>query len=157
MRTDVYIALGSNLGDRRGVIDRAIEAIRTLPTTTVEKVSTIIETDPVGPPGQGPYMNGVLLAKTQLSARELLNSLLAIEMELGRDRSGTERWGPRIIDLDILLFGDQVIDEPGLEVPHPRMCERSFVLIPLTQIAPEIKVGPDKQTPRTLLNALHGA
>ena len=157
MRTTAAIALGSNLGDRRRAIALGIRRINQLNTTTVTRISTIIETDPVGPPGQGPYMNAVILMETELSARVLLNELLAIEINLGRDRSGGERWGPRIIDLDILLYAQESCDEPGLVIPHPRMHERSFVLIPLCEIAPEYPVPPHKQTPRAMLRALHEA
>jgi 2-amino-4-hydroxy-6-hydroxymethyldihydropteridine diphosphokinase len=157
MTTTVYIALGSNLGDRRRSIALAIKRIQDLDGTSVLSVSSIIETEPVGPAGQGPYMNAVIAVETGTKPRALLEQLLAIELVLGRDRSSTQRWGPRIIDLDILLFGDQVIDEPGLEVPHPRMYERRFVLIPLVQIAPDISLPNQSQTPRALLDALHEA
>ncbi len=157
MRTTAAIAIGSNLGDRRRAIALAIRQINQLDTTAVKQVSTIIETDPVGPPGQGAYLNAAILVHTELPARELLDALLAIELDLGRERVGAQRWGPRIIDLDILLYADEVHDEPGLVIPHPRMHERSFVLIPLCEIAPSFRVPPQKQTPRAMLKALHEA
>lgn len=156
--SEAYIALGSNLGDRRAMIARAIRRIHEQPAIAVERVSSIIETDPVGPPGQGPYMNAAILVRTDHDPRGLLDSLLAIESELGRDRSADAvRWGARRIDLDVLVYGDQIVDEPGLHVPHPRLHERTFVLIPLAEIAPELVIPPANRTPREMLGALRGA
>ena len=140
MHTDAYIAIGSNLGDRRATIDRAIDAIDQLDRVEVVRVSTIIETDPVGEVEQGMYLNGVLQVTTELDARSLLDALLGIEAAFGRDRSVEPRWGARVLDLDLIVFGEQVIDEPGLQVPHPRMHERAFVLVPLAEIAPDINI-----------------
>lgn len=103
-------------------------------------------------------MNAAIRVRTALAPRELLDALLAIEIELGRDRSADAvRWGARTIDLDVLVFADRVIDEPGLSVPHPRIHQRSFVLIPLCEIAPTLCIPPTKRTPRALLSALRGA
>ncbi len=157
MTHDAYIAIGSNLGDRHATITRAVHEISTLGGVSVIEQSTIIETPPVGDIEQGPYLNGVVHVQTTLAARDLLDSLLKIEAGLGRDRDTEKRWGPRTLDLDLIVFGDQVIDEPGLQVPHPRLHERSFVLIPLVEIAPEILIPVQNETPRQLLRAIGGA
>lgn len=149
--TEAVVALGSNLGDRTSSIRASLARIEELPGTSVVRVSTLIETDPVGPVEQGVYLNGVCLLETALDARGLLIELLAIERELGRDRSREERWGPRTIDLDLLVFGELVIDEPGLKVPHPRITERLFVLEPMNEIVPELIVPPGRLT----VNQLH--
>ncbi len=133
-----YIALGSNLGDREAAIRSAVEALDRSTGISVTAVSTVIETAPVGPPGQGRYLNAVVEVCTTLNARRLLKECLIIESSQGRDRESAPRWGARTLDLDILLFGDEVIDEPGLSVPHPSMHERAFVLEPLAEIAPEV-------------------
>ncbi|MFA5144964.1 MAG: 2-amino-4-hydroxy-6-hydroxymethyldihydropteridine diphosphokinase [Candidatus Omnitrophota bacterium] len=131
-----YIGIGSNLGDRREKIELAIDKISRLKDTKVAKVSSIIETDPVSTLPQGKYLNAAIEIKTGLSARELLTNLQNIETELGRKRSVKN--APRTIDLDILLFDGQEIKEQDLTVPHPKMLEREFVLIPLREIAPEV-------------------
>jgi len=131
--TRAAIALGSNLGDRASHLVHAMSAIAMIPRTTLVAASATYETQPVGPAGQGPYLNAAAIVETGLSARDLLSALLGIERERGRERG--ERWGPRTLDLDLLIFGDQVIDEPGLTVPHPRLHERAFVLAPLAEIA----------------------
>ncbi len=133
----VYIALGSNLGDRRALIESAIEHVRRLPNVEVGAVSTIIETEPLGQPGQNRYLNAAAALGTTLSPRQLLDACLAIEAAHGRTRTFESRWGPRLVDIDILLFGQQIIDEPGLHIPHPRIAERLFVLGPLAEIAPQ--------------------
>ena len=130
-----YIALGANLGDRAGNIAAALEKLRQTPQVKLTKVSALIENPAVGgPPDSPPFLNAAAEISTSLSARAILDRLLEIEREIGRVRR--EKWGPRSIDLDLLLFGDQVIDEPGLTVPHPLMQQRRFVLEPLAQIAP---------------------
>jgi len=134
------IGLGSNLGDRQEHLDAGVRAIAALPGVRLVAVSPFIETDPVGPAGQGAYLNGAATIETTLGARALLDALLEIERTRGRERASEHRWGPRTLDLDLLLFGDAVIDEPGLRVPHPRMHERAFVLEPLAAIAPELDV-----------------
>lgn len=132
-----YIALGSNQGDRRDFLDRAIQALQEHPDIEVTQVSSFHETSAVGgPPGQPSFLNAAAELETDLSARELLDALLEVERTLGRIRR--ERHGPRTIDLDLLLYDDQVIQEPGLIVPHPAMHERWFVLKPLAEIAPQV-------------------
>ncbi len=138
--TEAFIALGSNLGDRRDTLTRAVRAIDELGSTRVSARSTLIETDPVGPVAQGKYLNGVVRIETDLSPRELLDALLAIEASLGRDRMGDLRWGPRTADLDLLLFGEMQINDPGLHVPHPRLAQRRFVLEPLCELAPDLVI-----------------
>jgi 2-amino-4-hydroxy-6-hydroxymethyldihydropteridine diphosphokinase len=137
MTVTAYVGLGSNLGDRQANLDRAIEALQDSPQVEVTQVSSYYETEPVGgPPGQGDYLNAVLELQTDLTAAELLQLLLDIERRLGRVRR--ERHGPRNIDLDLLLYGEAVLDESGLVVPHPAMHERGFVLEPFTEIAPDV-------------------
>ncbi len=132
-----YIALGSNLGDRRGHLDAGLEQLGRSPGITVAAVSRFVETEPVGPPGQGPYLNAAARLRTSLVPADLLRAMLAVERDRGRDRSEGERWGPRTLDLDLLLYGDRILEEPGLEVPHPRMHERIFVLGPLAEVGPD--------------------
>jgi len=133
-RTPACVALGSNLGDREAHLTAAIAALRALAETEVEAVSRIHETEPVGPPPQGPYLNAVVRIRTGLDAPALLERLRAIEGERGRVRSGG-RNRARTLDLDLLLFGDAIIDRPGLVVPHPRLHQRRFVLDPLAEVA----------------------
>ena len=130
--TEVYIGVGSNLGDRRRYIEDAIGLLRRSEHIRVDKVSPLYETDPVGGPPQGKFLNGAIRIETDLSARELLNRLAEIEKALGREREVAD--GPRTIDLDILTYGDARIDEPGLIIPHPRMHERDFVKRPLEDL-----------------------
>lgn len=133
--TRVAVALGSNLGDRRGYLQFAVERLSALLTGL--RVSVFIESAPVDVAEPQPtYLNGVVVGDTELSARALLDTLLAIEREKGRTRL-TPR-APRTLDLDLILYGNAIINEPGLEVPHPRFRERSFVLDPLKEIAPEL-------------------
>jgi 2-amino-4-hydroxy-6-hydroxymethyldihydropteridine diphosphokinase len=134
-----FVGIGSNLGDREATIRRALALLEELGTV---RVSSIRETDPVGITDQPRFLNAVAELETNLTARQLLDRLLAIELELGRDRAGGVRWGPRAIDLDLLLYGDQTIEEPGLTVPHPRLAERDFVLEPLHELDPELAL-PD--------------
>lgn len=131
-----YIGLGSNLGNRQENIRLAIDKINQLKNTKVSKASSIIETEPVGGPCQGKFLNAAIEIQTALSAQELLNNLKNIEAELGRIRATKN--GPRTIDLDILVFDNQEIKERDLIVPHPRILEREFVLAPLREIAPEM-------------------
>jgi 2-amino-4-hydroxy-6-hydroxymethyldihydropteridine diphosphokinase len=142
-----YVALGANLGDREKNLRAALERLKELGPL---RVSAFRETDPVGVTDQPRFVNAVAELETALGARELLERLLEIERELGRDRSKEERWGPRTIDLDLLLFGDDVIDEPGLTVPHPRLPERRFVLEPLHELAPGLLL-PDGRAVGDLL------
>jgi 2-amino-4-hydroxy-6-hydroxymethyldihydropteridine diphosphokinase len=131
--TLTYVGLGANLGDREATIRAAVAAL-----PGVVAVSSLRETDPMGRTNQPRFLNGVAALETALSARELLDVLLSVERELGRER--LERWGPRTIDLDLLLYGDETIGEPGLTVPHPRLHERRFVLEPLAELDPELVV-----------------
>ncbi len=134
---EVFIGVGSNLGDRHENILSAIEFLKRHRKVTVEKISSFIETEPVGGPPQGKFLNGVIKIKTSLSPMELLKFLQDIEKRLGRERK--IKWGPRTIDLDILLYDDKVIDSPDLKIPHPQMFKREFVLKPLFEIEPNIK------------------
>ena len=132
----VFIGLGANLGDREGNIRRALSLIEETGAGRVKRVSALFETAAVGgPEGQPAYINGAAEIETPLAAGELLAALKEIEVTVGR--VARERWGPREIDLDILLYADRVIAAPTIEVPHPRMCVREFVLAPLAEIAPE--------------------
>jgi 2-amino-4-hydroxy-6-hydroxymethyldihydropteridine diphosphokinase len=132
--TRAYVGLGANLGDREATIRRAVELL-----PDVVAVSTLIETDPVGYLDQPRFLNGVAALETDLAPHQLLEHLLEVERSLGRTREGP-RYGPREIDLDLLLYGDLQIDEPGLTVPHPRMHERRFVLEPLAELDPALLV-----------------
>lgn len=138
MGTTAFVGIGSNLGDRETNLRRAIELLSAEDGIEVVAVSEIRETEPVGPVEQGPFLNGAVQLETSLSARELLERLLSVENRLGRVRA--ERWGPRTIDLDLLIYGDERIDEPGLTVPHPRLHERRFVLEPLADLDPGLEI-----------------
>jgi 2-amino-4-hydroxy-6-hydroxymethyldihydropteridine diphosphokinase len=129
-----YVGLGSNLGGREATLHGAVERLRITPGVDVVAVSTLRETEPVGPVTDQPtFLNGVVELETSLAARELLDLLLTIEAEFGRTRTGPPG-GPRTLDLDLLLYGDERIDERGLQVPHPRLGERVFVLGPLAEL-----------------------
>ena len=132
--TTAYVALGSNLGDRRANIEAALRELNH--TVRVTKTSSLLENAAVGGPSDSPpFLNAVAEIETTLSARELLQTFLAIESTLGRQRR--EKWEPRLIDLDLILYGDAIIAEKDLQVPHPLMHERTFVLNPLAEIAPQ--------------------
>lgn len=150
------IALGSNLpspaGDRSATLASAVRAVAALPRTALRAHASPIETEPVGPAGQGPYLNAAVSVMTTMSTRELLEALLDIERAHGRVRA--ERWGPRTLDCDLILFGDSIIDEPGLTVPHPEMAARRFVLEPLASIEPELIVPGDGRCIREILACL---
>ncbi len=133
-----HIAVGANLGDRRSVIAAALTDLTAVAGIEVLAVSPLIETDPVGGPDQPPFLNGAAALRTILPPRRLLETMHGIEAMHGRDRSREQRWGPRRLDLDLLLYGDLVVAEQGLTVPHPRLHKRSFVLQPLAIIAPRI-------------------
>jgi 2-amino-4-hydroxy-6-hydroxymethyldihydropteridine diphosphokinase len=147
-----YVGLGSNLGDREATIRAALDALDAAPQTSVAAVSTLRETAPVGLLDQPEFLNGVAALETELGPRALLDALLAVERSLGRTRDGP-RFGPRTIDLDLLLYGDERVDEPGLRVPHPRLHERLFVLEPLHELAPGLVV-PGLGPLETLLRKL---
>ena len=132
-----YIALGANLADRERSIRKALRMLAEDPGIAVMKVSSLFDNPSVGgPPGAPRFLNAAAEIESTLPATELLNRLLAVERRLGRTRQ--TKWDPRIIDLDLLLYGDEVIDLPGLKVPHPLMHGRNFVLVPLAEIAPDV-------------------
>lgn len=134
----VFIGLGSNLGDRRQTILQAMELLNLTAGIRVKKLSSFLETEPEGMTGPT-FLNGVAELDTNLEPRPLLDRLLDVEHRLGRPRPGNPgRTGPRTLDLDLLIYGDRQIDEPDLQVPHPRIRERNFVLTPLSEIAPDI-------------------
>ena len=154
---EVLIGLGSNLGDRHGNLEGAVAALRATPGLVVEQVSPWIETEPVGgPPGQGPYLNGALVARTRLRPGELLARLQEIEAAFGRRRDGT-RDAPRTLDLDLLAHGQLVLDGPELVLPHPRLEERTFVLEPLARLVPERVLPRSGKTVRARLEELRRA
>lgn len=132
----VFIGIGSNLGNRRDNINKALELLKSHSGIVIEKFSSIIETEPIGGPAQGKYLNAVVKIQASLSPKELLKILQDIENQLGRVRAVKN--APRTIDLDILLFGELIFNERCLTIPHPRMFERYFVLKPLLEIAPDI-------------------
>ena len=150
MRRKVYVGLGANLGDREATIRRAVELLAATPGIELVAVSTLRETDPVGYADQPRFLNGVAALETELAPRGLLDRLLAVERELGRVRGEGPRFGPRTIDLDLLLYGDEVVEKPGLVVPHPRLTDRQFVLEPLHELDPELTL-PDGQRVADLL------
>ncbi len=131
--TVAYVGLGANLGDRERRIRDAASLIG------ARRLSTVIETEPWGLPDQPGFLNAAAEVETGLPARAFLDRLLAVERRLGRLRTGL-RWGPRTIDLDLLLFGSEVVDEPGLTVPHPYLLERAFALEPLCELAPALEI-----------------
>lgn len=134
-KTRAFLALGSNLGNRRAYLRHAIDRL-----PDIVAVSPLYETDPVGgPPGQGAYLNCVVELNTDRTPRELLAEAQAAEAAAQRERN--ERWGPRTLDVDVLLVGDEKVDDPDLTVPHPRMWTRGFVLVPLGDLAPELVIG----------------
>ena len=144
--TTAYVGLGSNLGDRARLIEEAAMLIG------AARLSTVIETEPWGYENQPKFLNAVAEVETPLAARQLLDHLLDVERRLGRERVGAQ-WGPRTIDLDLLLYGDETIDEPGLVVPHPRLTERDFVLRPLAELVPSLKI-PGNGTVQEALTGL---
>ena len=139
--TIVYIAVGSNLSDPVNQAKQAINSLKTLPKSEFLQASSLYSSSPMGPQDQPDYINAVVAVKTELTPLELLDSTQAIEQEQGRVRK-EERWGPRTLDLDIILFGDEVIDSERLTIPHYGMKEREFVLYPLAEIAPSLTL-PD--------------
>ncbi len=144
--TRAYVGVGANLGDRESTIRAAIAAL-----PDVVAVSELRETDPVGVLDQPPFLNGAVALDTDLTPRELLDVLLEVERGLGRERR--ERWGPRTIDLDLLLYGGETLDAPGLAVPHPRLHERRFALEPLAELDPSLVV-PGRGSVKDLLAEL---
>jgi 2-amino-4-hydroxy-6-hydroxymethyldihydropteridine diphosphokinase len=145
-----YVGLGANLGDREATIRRAVALLGAEPGIEVVAVSSLRETDPVGYLDQPRFLNGAAALDTELDPEELLERLLEIERALGRERRGSPRFGPRAIDLDLLLYGDEALDEPGLTVPHPRLAERRFALEPLHELDPGLTL-PDGRSVEGLL------
>jgi 2-amino-4-hydroxy-6-hydroxymethyldihydropteridine diphosphokinase len=150
MPTIAYIGIGSNVGDRKVNCRKAFELLAD--TGRVISVSSLYYTEPLGYKEQDDFINAVVSVETDLSARELLDACRAIEGRLGRKR--TLRWGPRTIDLDILLYGEQMINQPDLVIPHPLMATRKFVLAPLAEIAPELMHPVLHKTAKQLLREL---
>jgi 2-amino-4-hydroxy-6-hydroxymethyldihydropteridine diphosphokinase len=151
--TRAYVGLGANLGDRERTLRAAVTDLAAEPGIDVVAVSTLRETEPVGVGQQPRFLNGVVALDTTLPAGGLLARLLALEERFGRVRVPGEH-GPRTLDLDLLLYGDAVIDEAGLTVPHPRLHERRFVLEPLAELAPGLVV-PGRGTVESLLAGVH--
>jgi 2-amino-4-hydroxy-6-hydroxymethyldihydropteridine diphosphokinase len=137
--TRAFVGLGANLGPKEVTILRAVDLLAATEGVEVLELSRLRETEPVGVTEQAPFLNGAVALETSLRPRELLDVLLRVERELGRVRDG-ERWGPRTIDLDLLVYGDETVDEPGLNVPHPRLHERRFALEPLAELDPELAI-----------------
>ena len=144
-----YVGLGSNLGEREAQIRMALDDLARLPATRLTRASSLYDSEPVGEVDQPNFLNAVAELESQLTARQMLWNLLLIERRLGRVR--TQHWGPRSIDLDLLLYGDLVVDEPDLQVPHPELTRRSFVLVPLIELDPLLT---HPVTGETLLNHL---
>jgi 2-amino-4-hydroxy-6-hydroxymethyldihydropteridine diphosphokinase len=136
----VFVGIGSNLGQPERQIGAALDQLAAEEGVELVAVSSLCETEPVGYLDQPNFLNGVAHIETELPAGELLKRLLAIESRLGRVRGEGPRFGPRTIDLDLLLYGDETIDEPGLTVPHPRLAERRFALEPLAELAPGLEI-----------------
>jgi 2-amino-4-hydroxy-6-hydroxymethyldihydropteridine diphosphokinase len=148
-----YVGVGANLGPREATILRAVDLLAAQPGIELLELSSLVETQPFGVTGQPDFVNGAVSLETTLPPRELLDALLGIERELGRVRTG-QLWEPRTIDLDLLLYGDEVVDEPGLTVPHPRLHERRFALEPLAEIEPGLEI-PGRGRVSDLLAELH--
>lgn len=147
-----FIGLGSNLGDREASVRQALEQLARTPQTAVVRASSLYDTEPVGVADQPNFLNAVAHLETELSPQQLLWNLMLIERRLGRVR--TQRWGPRTIDLDLLIYDDLVIDEDGLQVPHPELSKRSFVLVPLVELEPLLIHPVTGETMLSLLQRL---
>ncbi len=149
----IFIGLGSNLDDRFGHLSQALQRLSSAQDLTIVQVAPIIETEPVGGPPQGPYLNTALQIESALSPGALLELTQGIELAMGR-KPCAERWAPRIIDLDILFYGDSIVREPNLVIPHPHLHERWFVLQPLSVLAPDYAHPVLKRSIRDLLQLL---
>lgn len=149
------VALGANLGDRMGTLRAAVVRLAREPGIEVSRASNAFDTAPVGPPDQPRYLNAAVALRTELGPHALLERLLTIEREFGRDRVGS-RWGPRTLDLDLVLFGEWEIDDGRLHLPHPRFRERAFVLLPLAEIAPRSRDPLTGESIESLLRACPG-
>ena len=141
-RVQACVGLGANLGDAVAAVQGALQALDALPDTRVLRASRLYRTPAWGKTDQPAFVNAAALLETTLDARTLLDQMLQIERDWGRDRAGdgSDRWGARTLDLDLLLYGDAALDEPGLRVPHPHLHERAFALVPLVEIAPDIVI-----------------
>ena len=151
--TRAFVGLGANLGDRERTLRAAVDALAEEDGIEIVAVSTLRETEPVGVGDQPPFLNGAAGLETTLTAPELLERLLVVEQRFGRVRVPGEH-GPRTVDLDLLLYGEEEIDEPGLTVPHPRLHERRFVLEPLAELAPGLVI-PGRGDVESLLTGVH--
>ena len=149
---NVFLGLGSNLGDRDAHLNDAIAILCSSESISITAQSSVLETEPVGNEDQGKFLNAVIEIETTLSPTQLMQTCLDIEMQQGRVRD--EKWGPRTIDIDILFFSDQLIEKEGLHVPHPEVQNRSFVLIPLVEIAPMMVHPTLAVTAKAMLHAL---
>ncbi len=145
----VYIGLGSNLAEPQAQLRDAFDALAQLPDSRLAATSALYASDPLGPPDQPRYVNAVAALDTRLTPLQLLDALQAIEQRQGRQRKA-ERWGPRTLDLDILLFGERLIDEPRLVVPHYHLHARAFVLYPLAELAPDLQLPDGRMLPMLL-------
>jgi 2-amino-4-hydroxy-6-hydroxymethyldihydropteridine diphosphokinase len=148
----VFVGVGSNLGDREFLIRKAVESMRELPRTLVVRVSSLYDTDPVGEVDQPAFLNAVVWLESTLEPRELLWQLLLIEKRMGRVRS--QRWGPRPIDLDLLFYGEESVDEPDLKIPHPEAHRRAFVLLPILELDPDFVHPTTGESIRKLIKKL---
>lgn len=151
--TVALVGLGANLGAAAATLRHAFKDLDAVPGTRLLRASRLYRSPAWGRTDQPDFVNAVAMLETALPARELLDALLGIELDAGRERKPDERWGPRTLDLDLLLYGDAVIDEPGLRVPHPHLHERSFALLPLVEIAPDAMI-PGLGSARAALAAL---
>lgn len=138
--TVALVGLGGNLGDAAATLRHAFQELDALPETRLLRASRLYRSRAWGRTDQPDFINAVAMVETTLGARELLDAMLGIEHGAGRERAVDERWAPRTLDLDLLLYGDAVIDEPGLHVPHPHLHERAFALVPLVEIAPDAMI-----------------
>lgn len=143
MAVKVYIGIGSNMGDKEDNIREALGLLERDGRVSALEIAPLYKTDPVGYADQDWFLNTVASVKTDLSPRELLGLLMGIERQMGRER--TIRWGPRVIDLDIILYGDAVVNTPDLQIPHPRIVERAFVVVPLADLDPDILLPGGKK------------
>lgn len=149
--TTVYIALGANLGNPQQTLRDALHTLAALPQLNHLRASSLYSSSPMGPVEQPDYVNAVACADTELSPIALLDLLQSIELQFGRQR--LQHWGPRTLDLDILLYGQQTINEPRLTIPHPGLAERDFVIVPLSEVSPDLQL-PDGRTIAELCDAM---
>ncbi|CAN5157410.1 2-amino-4-hydroxy-6-hydroxymethyldihydropteridinediphosphokinase [soil metagenome] len=145
--------MGGNVGDVQKTLNEALWALDSMPQTSIRAQSGFYRTAPWGRPDQPAFLNAAVELQTRLAPRVLLDLLLEIEQRFGRVRDPKDKWGPRTLDLDLLVFGDELLDQPGMHVPHPRLAERAFVLVPLNEIAPRLEI-PGQGVVRELLAAI---